>query len=142
MKNKHKNFYIVTAKCGHVGVGKYILIDFAINANSPEHAEKITLSFPRVKRNPETAILRLKEVTFEQYITQFKANQTDPYLSNKGYKDPSDKRIRTSLYSKREESTSIFQQGKRRLSHKQTRIGLRIKKEQLYLSETSVENNM
>ena len=44
-----KKFYIVTAKCGHVGKSKYILINFPVIAEDGREAAKIARQIPRDK---------------------------------------------------------------------------------------------
>lgn len=73
-------YYIVTAKCGHVGRGYYIPIDFPVKAESKTEAAKIVRDFPRVKHHHKDAILDCREVSFEEYNTARVKNQADTYL--------------------------------------------------------------
>ena len=73
-------YYIVTAKCGHVGGDYYIPIDFPVKAESKTEAAKITRSIPRVKHHRKDAILNCREVTCEEYYATREKNQTDTYL--------------------------------------------------------------
>lgn len=73
-------YYIVTAKCGHVGKGYYIPIDFPVRAESKTEAAKIARNFPRVKHHHKDAILNCREVSFEEYNKIRKKNQSDTYL--------------------------------------------------------------
>jgi hypothetical protein len=74
------NYYIVTAKCGHVGNGRYILIDFAIRANTIHEATALARTLPRVKHDRKDAIVEAKEVTEETYEEAYARNAKDPYL--------------------------------------------------------------
>jgi len=79
-------YYIVTAKCGHVGRGKYLLVNFPVKALSKEEAEKRVMQFPRVKSDLVDAV-RGKEVTPEEFEAQYIINDSNPYLksnSNEG----------------------------------------------------------
>ncbi len=73
-------YYIVTAKCGHVGKGYYIPIDFPIKAESKTEAAKIARNFPRVKHHHKDAILDCREVSFEEYNATREKNKADMYL--------------------------------------------------------------
>lgn len=73
-------YYIVTAKCGHVGKGCYIPIDFPVRAESKTKAAKIVRNFPRVKHHHKDAILDCCEVSFEEYSAIREKNKTDIYL--------------------------------------------------------------
>lgn len=73
-------YYIVTAKCGHVGRGSYIPIDFPVKADSKKTAAKIVRYFPRVKHHHKDAILSCQEVTEKIYYEVEKKNRKDMYL--------------------------------------------------------------
>ena len=73
-------YYIVTAKCGHVGRGYYIPIDFPVRAESKTEAAKITRNSPRVKHHHKDAILDCREVSFEEYKAVIEKNKKDTYL--------------------------------------------------------------
>lgn len=73
--------YIVTAKCGHVGKGYYIPIDFPVKADSKTEAAKIVRDFPRVKHHHKDAILNCREVSFAEFKIIRNRNQTDTYLT-------------------------------------------------------------
>ncbi len=73
-------YYIVTAKCGHVGRDYYIPIDFPIRAESRTEAAKIARDLPRVKHHHKDAILDCREVSFEEYKAVNEKNKTDTYL--------------------------------------------------------------
>lgn len=48
-----KNFYLVTAKCGHVGKGKYYEVDFPVYANDRCEAAQYVLKRSKVKKTSE-----------------------------------------------------------------------------------------
>lgn len=73
-------YYIVTAKCGHVGKGRYIPIPFAIRARSAAEAASIARGMPRVKHHHKDAILSVEEVTIFDYSELRWINHYDPYL--------------------------------------------------------------
>ena len=45
-----KKYYIVIAKCGHVGKGKYVEVEFPVMAESKSEASKRILKAPKVKK--------------------------------------------------------------------------------------------
>ena len=81
--NAENTYYIVTAKCGHVGRDHYIPIDFPIEANSAKEAAQKAKQKPRVKRNHPDSILKVEQTTLSKYNEQVKKNEDDPYLNVK-----------------------------------------------------------
>lgn len=75
-----QKYYMVIAKCGHVGKSKYIPIKFAVVAENGKAAAKKVREFPRVKHNHKDAILDVKEITLEDFIYINNINTLDPYL--------------------------------------------------------------
>ena len=73
-------YFKVTAKCGHVGRGYYIPIDFAIVAKDGKQAASITRDKPRVKHDHKDAILSVTEITFEEFMVLRSQNDADPFL--------------------------------------------------------------
>jgi len=73
-------FYLVTAKCGHVGKASYMPIIFPIKAENGREAAKIARTYPRVKHNHWDAILDCQLVDEETYKKQIILNSDDPYL--------------------------------------------------------------
>ncbi len=53
-------YFIVTAKCGHVGRDNYIPIDFAVKAESASKAASYARDLPRVKHDHKDAILSVQ----------------------------------------------------------------------------------
>lgn len=73
-------YYMVTAKCGHVGKGYYIPITFPVRAESAAEAAAATRDYPRVKHNHKDAILSVREADIYEYDDQRQVNNYDPYL--------------------------------------------------------------
>ena len=80
MKNEFEKYFMVIAKCGHVGKKNYIPIKFAVIAESRKDAAKKTRAFPRVKHDHKDAILDVKCITFEEFLEIKEMNDNDPYL--------------------------------------------------------------
>ena len=74
------NYYLVTAKCGHVGKTHYIPIKFAVMAESGEEAARIARRIPRVKHHHKDAIIGCQKVSKEEFDEQNRINKNDPYL--------------------------------------------------------------
>ena len=77
MENK---YYMVIAKCGHVGRKNYIPIKFAVVAESGKEAAKKVRQFPRVKHNHKDAILDVRCITLEEFLEIKEINDNDSYL--------------------------------------------------------------
>ena len=73
-------YFMVTAKCGHVGKDFYIPIDFPIRADSAKEAAAAARSLPRVKHHHKDAILSVTEVSYADYEDLRYVNSFDPYL--------------------------------------------------------------
>ena len=80
MKNEFEKYYMVIAKCGHVGRKNYIPIKFAVVAESGKEAAKKVRQFPRVKHNHKDAILDVRCITLEEFLEIKEINENDPYL--------------------------------------------------------------
>ena len=78
---EYKVYYVVTAKCGHVGRGNCIFIDFPTRANTGEEAAQIIKDTPRVKHDHPDCIQSVEEVEIEKYYISVAINNCDPYLS-------------------------------------------------------------
>lgn len=74
------NYYLVTAKCGHVGHSKYISVVFPVVASDGKIAASVVRKFPRVKHDHKDAILDVRKVTLDEYDKQREINNNDPYL--------------------------------------------------------------
>lgn len=73
-------YYLVTAKCGHVGRNSCILIDFPVIAKNRKEAARIIKTGPRVKKDHPDCIRDVKEVEAEEYYDCIEDNKKDPYL--------------------------------------------------------------
>ncbi len=73
-------YFMVTAKCGHVGRDFYIPIDFPVRADSARGAATAARSLPRVKHHHKDAILSVVEISCIDYDEQCRVNSCDPYL--------------------------------------------------------------
>lgn len=80
MKNEFKKYFMVIAKCGHVGRKNYIPIKFAVVAESGKEAAKKVRQFPRVKHNHKDAILDVRCITLEEFLEIKEINDNDLYL--------------------------------------------------------------
>ena len=80
MKKEFEKYYMVIAKCGHVGKKNYIPIKFAVVAESGKEAAKKVRQFPRVKHNHKDAILDVRCITLEEFLEIKEINDNDPYL--------------------------------------------------------------
>ena len=74
------NYYLVTAKCGHVGKTSYMPITFPVIAESGKEAARIVRGYPRVKRDHWDAILDCQKVDEATHNAQKALNAKDPYL--------------------------------------------------------------
>lgn len=79
--------YAVTAKCGHVGKGKYIPITFPVKAVSRKEAAASVRQYPRVKHDHKDAILSVEEISLEEYYEIKIKNNQNPYLSAKNIQE-------------------------------------------------------
>lgn len=75
-----RKYYGVTAKCGHVGRGNYIPIEFGISAATAADAAKICRLLPRVKHDQKGAILSVRKIDSWEYALIRRVNDHDPYL--------------------------------------------------------------
>ena len=73
------NYYIVKAKCGHVGKGKYIPIDFPIRSRDAKRAAFIIRQKPGVKHHHSDAILSVRKVSYVEFILYRKIFKDDLY---------------------------------------------------------------
>ena len=73
-------YYVVIAKCGHVGNGKYIDIEFPVVAENGSLAAKKILNRSKVKKHLKNAITNVKEVMKDEYLYYVNQNSKDEYL--------------------------------------------------------------
>ena len=79
----NKNYYRVKCKCGHVGRGYYIPIDFPVIANSAKEAAQIARFIPRCKHHHKDCILEVSKINYDEFIEINRTNSQDPYLQCK-----------------------------------------------------------
>ena len=96
-------YFMVTAKCGHVGKGFYIPITFPVRAKTAAEAASVTRAFPRVKHDHKDAILFVEEVDSNEYDDQWTVNNYDPYLMCRNRQDQL--REYDAIYNRLEEET-------------------------------------
>lgn len=78
--NDNKKYFKVVTKCGHVGRRFYVPVQFAVIAESGKEAAKIARQYPRVKHQHKDAILQVKEISYEEFLSIKEVNNNDMYL--------------------------------------------------------------
>ena len=73
-------YFLVTCKCGHVRIGKYVEKSFPIVAINGKEAAAIARMKGRVKHHDKYAIKNVKELTYEEYLDQLKIYDSDEYF--------------------------------------------------------------
>ena len=73
-------YYLVTAKCGHVGKGKYHEVEFPIAAESKSEAAQLCLKKAKVKKQLKNDISCVKEITYEDYLIKKEELKNDVYV--------------------------------------------------------------
>ena len=74
------NYYLVTAKCGHVGKGKYHEVEFPVYANSKSEAAQMCLKKGKVKKQLKNAITCVVEITLDEYLIKKEKLSNDIYV--------------------------------------------------------------
>ena len=74
------NYYLVTAKCGHVGKGKYYEVEFPICALSKSDAAQICLRKPKVKKHLKNAITCVREINEDEYLSKKEDLRNNKYV--------------------------------------------------------------
>lgn len=77
---KKRHYYLVVAKCGHVGRGKYIEICFPVYAESRHEAAQMILMRPKVKRHLKNAITNTYEVDYNKYLKAKELFENNDYV--------------------------------------------------------------
>lgn len=72
-------YYMVTAKCGHVGRCFYYKGNFFLRAESAKDAARQVRYFPRVKHDHKDAILSVLEVDYLNYLVGKEFEDLNPY---------------------------------------------------------------
>ena len=75
-----KKYFIVIAKCGHVGKGKYIEVEFPTISSSKTNAAKSVLQAGKVKKQLKNAISAVYEVNKEEYLEVKERFKNDSYI--------------------------------------------------------------
>ncbi len=73
------DYYVVSAKCGHVGKNNYYRGKFYVYAENGSEAASVVRNRPRVKHDHKNAILDIKRITFEEYIKGYIEESHKPY---------------------------------------------------------------
>ena len=73
-------YFLVTAKCGHVGNDKYYEGAFPVIAEDAKEAAKATKEFARVKRDHKDAILNVVELNEEEYYYYLEEYENQIYF--------------------------------------------------------------
>lgn len=76
-------YFKVVAKCGHVGKGNYFPVAFAVRAESRSEASQKVMSYHRVKKQLNDAIISCEEIDRESYKELKRVNDNNPYLKCK-----------------------------------------------------------
>lgn len=63
-----KNFYLVSAKCGHVGRGKYYEVNFPVYADDKCAAAQYVLKRSKVKKHLKNAISNVCDISYKEYL--------------------------------------------------------------------------
>lgn len=75
-----KKYFKVTAKCGHVGKGNYVPVAFAVKAESRSVASQKVMTYHRVKKQLNDAIIFCEEIDRDYYKELMQANKEFKYL--------------------------------------------------------------
>ena len=75
-----KKYFKVNAKCGHVGRGNFINIDFAVVAENAKEAAAKTRMFGRVKHHYKDAINFVEEINIDEFNELVEKLSNDPYI--------------------------------------------------------------
>lgn len=72
--------FVVIAKCGHVGRGRYIEREFPVIAESASAAAQMILCAPKVKKQLKNAITSVHEISETEYVDIKKEWDADAYI--------------------------------------------------------------
>ena len=75
-----KKYYIVIAKCGHVGKGKYVEIKFPTIAMNMSDAAQQVLKAGKVKKHLKNAITDVYEVSKDEYLIYREEFNNNTYI--------------------------------------------------------------
>ena len=74
--------FAVTAKSGHVGLGRFIPITYYTMASSGKEAARKVRAFGRVKHDDPMAIISCEIISYEEYIQGIEDNSNHPYFTS------------------------------------------------------------
>lgn len=74
-------YFMVTAKCGHVGKNKYFEGTIYVKAHNGKDAARKVREMPRVKHDRKDAIMAVQEVDFDVFEAGRKANHHIHYYT-------------------------------------------------------------
>ena len=80
MNEMEIKYFAVEAKCGHVGRKNCIIITFPVIADNKKEAARKTRRIPRVKHDHKDAILSVKQISEDEYLSLKEKNSSDDYL--------------------------------------------------------------
>jgi len=78
--DKVKKYFIVTAKCGHVGKGKYIEVEFPTISTSKMEAAQAVLKAGKVKKHLKNAISSVCEINEDEYLEVKESFDNNKYI--------------------------------------------------------------
>ena len=81
------NYYLVYAKCGHVGKGNYLEVAFPVYAKTAHDAAQIVLKRPKVKKHLKNAITSVEEINYEDYLNELESFKNNEYIKAHSKKD-------------------------------------------------------
>ena len=82
-------YFKVIAKCGHVGKGNYVPVAFAVKAESRSAASQKVMTYRRVKKQLNDAIISCEAIDKKSYKELMQANNEFKYLQCKCNKQQS-----------------------------------------------------
>ena len=117
--DKNQRFFIVATKCGHVGRNKFVMVDFAIKAETAKEAASVAKKLPRVKKHWRDVISKVREVSQDGFYEQILENSKDNYLKSKCIQDQrtmcNDIKERVQCREFTEDEIDLWQQRGRRI---------------------------
>lgn len=75
------NYYLVTAKCGHVGKAQYYPGLFYVKAENGAEAAKIVRNMSRVKHDHKDAILSVEKIEHSDFKKGRENQRDNPYFN-------------------------------------------------------------
>lgn len=81
------NYYLVYAKCGHVGKRNYLEIAFPIYAKTAHEAAQMVLKRPKVKKHLKNAITLVEEISYEDYLNELEIFKNNDYIKAHSKRD-------------------------------------------------------